>query len=110
MLRFGGIACPAEQVGAQLTQGIQSCRRTRANPFLLAIDPRTWRAVGFTFAHRARQRDRGRTEGRGEALQRFGEFRGDHPDLAALTFGDLGQHLQVLVCQQIGVGTPLVDG
>jgi hypothetical protein len=39
-----------------------------------------------------------------QALQRFAEFAGDHPRLAAAAFGDLGQHRKVLVGQQLWVG------
>src|SRR5690606_9950190 len=44
------------------------------------------------------------------ALERFGELRGNDPQLVGLALGDLRQRQQVLVGEQLRVGVTIVDG
>ena len=49
-------------------------------------------------------------EGSGDAVERRRELRGHDPHLGGGAVGDLGQGLEVLVGQQLGVGVAAVDG
>ena len=47
-----------------------------------------------------------KTEAAGDAAQRLGQLRRDDPDLVRVALGDLREHLQVLVAEQLRSGRP----
>src|SRR5690349_8089196 len=52
----------------------------------------------------------GEVDDAAEPLEGVVEFAGDDPELVGVAFGDLGEHLQVLVGEQLLVGVARVDG
>src|SRR5690242_18035600 len=52
----------------------------------------------------------GEVDDAAEALEGVVELAGDDPELVGVALGDLGEHLQVLVGEQLLVGVARVDG
>src|SRR3954466_7358794 len=69
------------------------------------LDPGDLRVVAVLRGNRRRLAG----ERLGDALQRGGDFGRDHPEGVAGTLGQLGQHLQVLVGEQLRVRVVAVD-
>ena len=81
-----------------------SRRRLRAGRWSFALGPAARRGRGAAPGALAPPPHRA-----GQPAQRLRELRRDHPDLVRLALGELRQHLQVLVAEQLGVRVARVD-